>query len=166
MDSGTLLEVLEREAGPRLRATSVPGVLKLTEPLAPWKRSEVVELKRRLLEQLFHNVGDCRLWLDQDDLDSVSELGVIADHGRGRESPAWLSISGVQVPKLPELLYRGAWGLFFGAPSSLAPFPPTTLSFEPAAVVTLTESVGARASVISWHDDVEWLVCVRNQRGG
>jgi hypothetical protein len=70
----------------------------------------------------------------------------------------WM-LSSTSPAELTRELYRGAWAMIFFRWSP--PAPPAfseVLPRDPGQLVRMVEEMGAFAAIVSWFDDLEWMV--------
>jgi hypothetical protein len=60
----------------------------------------------------------------------------------------------------PEILAEGAWGLFYFDAEPLNGIVPPALETDVNGAWSVLQAMNARASIVSWFDDNEWIVAV------
>jgi hypothetical protein len=165
MSAATELEArIKRAGGGDLKSTRVPGVFRIAEPLTPKGAERVGTVKRDLLRILADALPHCAIYLDAHDADLLAAIDRAPPKNVAATVPHWLFLDAAELEKLAPMLYRGAWGLFFGEPNALSSAGPEQLTLDELEALALTRRVGAAASVFSWYDDVDWLICIIGQR--
>lgn len=160
MSSAVDLDALVKGAGGEaLEATDMPGVYRLAERLLPRHSRRVQAQKAAILHALGSVLPHMAICLDAHDMDLLEELGAVASAVTA-PVPQWVPLQPSDLEKVLPVLYRGAWGLFFSGTQSLSSQGPDRLSFSPHEVRALTSRMHAVASVTSWYDDVEWIICL------
>lgn len=138
----------------RRRATPVDGVLEVQDAFLPWRRAQGEDEKRRLVEWLAGQYAWCGLWLDGWNAELAGALG-----SPGALSSGTGTLLSIRPPELPGLLlelHQGYWGLFFGRASCR-----NAIRALPADATALRQAMrvmNASAAIVSWYDDINWLV--------
>jgi len=72
----------------------------------------------------------------------------------------WKLPAAVTTKTLLQSLYEGGWAMFFGDQVLLSRVGtlPSALPTKPAELRALVAESGADALIVSWYDDVEWLL--------
>lgn len=166
MLSANELEMLiQRIGGADLKHTRVPGVFRIGEPFRPKGAKRVSAIKDELLRILAGRLPHYAICMESHDADLLT----VIDHPRSESDsvgkPLWIFLHADDLEKLIPVLYRGVWGLFFSETDSLVSAGPAQLTFNELEAPALTTRVGAAASVFSWYDDVDWLICLVAQGG-
>lgn len=153
---------VRRIGGEDLKSTLAPGAFRIVESSTSKGAERVRAVKRELLRVLAEAVPQCALSLDAHDSDLLTAVNRVPP--QSAHSSHWILLDAAELAILEPKLYRGSWGLFFGESNALASAGPDQLTFDEHEAVELTRQVGAVASVTSWYDDVDWLVCIIDQR--
>ena len=106
----------------------------------------------QLIRELQEHYPLVFFWSKDHDEHELAALGM--PHASSGGARVWR----IQNDRLPDLS-AGGWALFFmrgdlTQPLSVPGFLPT----EPAQTVALLATVGAGAAILSWYDNMEWLV--------
>ena len=120
--------------------------------------SKMVEgQKIDLLHQLFRIFPGRLIWLKDLGKDLEEMLG--KPISTGGEVRLWMAPDTISIVQLLEKLHEGGWAMFF-LPNTLqhVPIPPEFLPTKPEEVRGLLHTLSASIGILSWYDDIEWLI--------
>lgn len=109
------------------------------------------------VRQLFDLFPVRLIWLKGADEDLKKSLGVpVSTAG---EACLWMLSDATSLTKLLNNLYEGGWAIFFlrNFPQHV-PTTPELLPTKPDEVRLLLHTLSASVGILSWYDDIEWLV--------
>lgn len=113
--------------------------------------------KADLLQQLFRQFPNRLLWLKDVDEDLKSMLGSPLSIAGG--ASLWVLTDATSLTELFNELYEGGWAMFFlPHPPRCVPTPPESLPTNHEDVRPLLRTLGASVGILSWYDDIEWLI--------
>jgi len=116
--------------------------------------------RRRFIAQLRTHLPAGLLWLNELQEDVAASLGDPV--GKSGDTGFWSVPDDPPFDRLLDHLHVGAWALFFyAAAPEPTPDVPSPLLTESGDVTALLEKTQASAAILSWYDDVEWLVAFR-----
>jgi hypothetical protein len=65
----------------------------------------------------------------------------------------------ISLAQILDHLYEGGWAMFFlPSPPQHVITPPEFLPTKPEEVRILLRTLGASIGILSWYDDIEWLI--------
>lgn len=116
--------------------------------------------KADFLQQLFRRFPTRLLWVKDVDEDLKAMLGSPLSTVGG--ASLWVVTDRTSLTELLSELYEGGWAMFFlPNPPQHGLAPSEFLPSKPEEVRLLLREVGASIGVLSWYDDIEWLIVSR-----
>lgn len=151
-----------------VRRTRAPGVFELSWNLVVRLRgflrggSDDGD-KRALVAALARRYPNVMVWINDWTTDDEARrlLGLPLDVELGRDDYVLVTDHSRLLALLPRL-YMGGWAMIFLAEAPVsAPVPPDVgLPRKPGEFKDFVQSLGGRAAIDSWFDDVSWRVLV------
>ena len=120
--------------------------------------SKKVEAQKvNFIQQLFGLFPVRLVWLKNVDKDLKRTLG--NPLSIGGEASLWVLPDTISLAQLLDGLFEGGWAMFFlrNSPQHV-PATPEFLPTRPEEVRLLLRTLGASVGVLSWYDDIEWLI--------
>lgn len=113
--------------------------------------------RMQILSELRSKFPGMFLWLREDPSKEVRmRLGEPLSEASGA---AFWRLSPEEIGKTLEGLYEGGWAIFFSpAEDALPRVVPEMLPTKPFELRLLVGELGAAAAVVSWYDDLEWII--------
>lgn len=119
---------------------------------------KVSDQKTDFVQQLFGKFPVRLIWLkDFWNEDVRKTLGTPLSSSGG--AGIWNLPDAVSLPQLLDGLYEGGWAMFFllNFPQDV-PKAPEFFPAKPKEMLSLLHSFGASVGILSWEDDIEWLI--------
>jgi hypothetical protein len=138
---------LEHAKNLRVRRLSSPGAWSIKLPMLPWKFRAAKEDRLLLVKSLAEKFPFLGLWSKVDSTEN--------------DALQWAFPSPTDFLPLLESLDEGCWALLFfdGDRSQLQGIP--TLPTDAHGLTILLGEFGARAVIVSWFDDAEWILAIK-----
>lgn len=110
------------------------------------------------VQQLFERFPARLIWLkDFFNEDMRETLGTPLSTAGG--AGIWILPNAVSPAQLLDGLYEGGWSmLFLPNPPQEVLKAPEFLPFEPEEALSLLRTFGASVVILSWYDDIDWLI--------
>lgn len=146
------LEALVAGFSSTIVPTASPGVYEMN---GGSKRVEAQ--KADFLQLLFRRFPTRLLWLKDVDENLKAMLGSPLSTVGG--ASLWMLPDRISLTEFLNELYEGGWAMFFLLnPPQHVPTPVEFLPTKPEEVRLLLREVGASIGILSWYDDIEWLI--------
>jgi hypothetical protein len=114
-------------------------------------------LRVDFIQQLFGRFPVRFIWLKDLNQDVRKALGTpLSTSG---EAGIWTLPDTVSLAQLLDGLYEGGWAMFFlPNPPQEVLKAPEFLPVEPEEALSLLRTFGASVGILSWYDDIDWLI--------
>jgi hypothetical protein len=114
-------------------------------------------LRVDFIQQLFGRFPVRLIWLKGLNEDVRKALGTPLN--TSGEAGIWILPDAVSSDQLVDGLYKGGWAMFFlPNPPQEVPRAPEFLPVEPEEALSLLRTFGASVGILSWYDDIDWLI--------
>lgn len=135
-----------------------PNAWFVNPPFAPWRRGAAYREREDLLRRMLTEGAIGGFWMDVGHREYLSDDIATPVPPSGDAFP-WLFVKGEDVGQAVQDLDIGSWRLFlFNGLPDRPPASPQPLNTDPATAAAMLEGAGAYAVILSWEDDIEWMI--------
>ena len=146
------IEAIVADFAPTIAHKDHPGVYEMK---GGFKKAGAQKVE--FIQLLFRQFPIRLIWLKDVNKDPARTLGKpLSTRG---EASLWMLPDTISLPQLFDGLYEGGWAMFFlpNTPQQV-PTPPEFIPTKPEEVRKLLSTLGASIGILSWYDDIEWLI--------